>query len=455
MEASREVLGDRVIWSFNSTERGGGVAEMLRSLIGYARGTGIDARWMVINGTPEFFVVTKRIHNHLHGSPGDGGGLGDPERAVYEEVLREAGRKIAELVSPGDIVLLHDPQTAGLAPALAGSGAHVVWRSHIGMDVQNDSGHEAVRFLLPYLGDAQAYIFSRRAYAWPELDAARVHVIAPSIDAFSPKNEPLDRAVVHAILQAAGLADGTATGVARFTREDGSRARVDRRAEVHQDSVLSFRTPLVVQVSRWDRLKDHVGVLRGFAEHVAPHTPAHLMLAGPAAESVTDDPEGGDVLREIVEAWRDLPAAVRRKVHLACLPMDDTDENGAIVNALQRHARVVVQKSLAEGFGLTVAEAMWKGRPVIGSRVGGIQDQIVNGGTGFLLGDAEDLADFGRHLRMLLEDPKLATRMGRAGKRRVVRSFLGPRHLIQYLRLFERLVEREATPAPPSPAPAR
>lgn len=145
----------------------------------------------------------------------------------------------------------------------------------------------------------------------------------------------------------------------------------------------------------------------------------------------------------------------RARIHVACLPMDDPDENAVIVNALQRHSRVVVQKSLAEGFGLTVAEAMWKGRPVIGSRVGGIQDQVVDGRTGFLLDDPTDRTEFGRRLALLLSDPALARRMGRAGRRRVVRHYLGPRHLIQYLQLFLNLVEREATPARKSRARAR
>lgn len=454
MAASRDMLADRVIWSVNSTEHGGGVAEMLRSLIGYARGTEIDARWMVVEGSPEFFLVTKRIHNRLHGSDGDGGPLGEAERAIYERTLVAAGRELASLVRPGDMVLLHDPQTTGLAPALAGSGAHVVWRSHIGTERPGETGREAARFLLPYLADVEACVFSREAYAWPELDPGRVAVIAPSIDPFSPKNEPLERSTVHAILHASGIVDGAVTGVPRFTREDGSRGRVDRRAEVHQDAVPSFRAPLVVQVSRWDRLKDHLGVLLGFAEHVAARSPAQLVLAGPAAGSVSDDPEGDEVLRELLDARASLAPGLRAKVHVACLPMDDVDENAAMVNALQRHARVVVQKSLAEGFGLTVAEAMWKGRPVIGSAVGGIGEQIVDGRTGFLLADPADLRDFGERLLTLLGDPLLARRMGRAGRRRVVREFLGPRHLTQYLLLFQRLSALEARPARSSPLPA-
>src|SRR5262249_18485853 len=145
-----------------------------------------------------------------------------------------------------------------------------------------------------------------------------------------------------------------------------------------------FETPLVVQVSRWDRLKDPLGVLHGFAEHVAARLDADLILAGPTVHAVADDPEGHQVLDEVEQAWRNLPRVQRSRVHLACLPMADVEENAAIVNALQRHAAVVVQKSLQEGFGLTVTEAMWKGLPIIASAVGGVLEQIEDGRSGLL-----------------------------------------------------------------------
>jgi hypothetical protein len=152
----------------------------------------------------------------------------------------------------------------------------------------------------------------------------------------------------------------------------------------------------VLQVSRWDPLKDPLGVLQGFVRHVPDQLGAHLVLAGPAATSVSDDPESEQVLQQVRRAAAALPRAARGRLHLACLPMDDLEENGAMVNALQRRADVVVQKSLAEGFGLTVAEAMWKARPVLASRVGGIQDQITHGLSGLLLDDPNDLTAFGR-----------------------------------------------------------
>jgi trehalose synthase len=196
---------------------------------------------------------------------------------------------------------------------------------------------------------------------------------------------------------------------------------------------------MVLQVSRWDRLKDPVGVLTGFAEHVRSEEAAHLVLAGPDVAAVADDPEGAEVLAETEAAWHELPRDVRRHVHLALLPMDDADENAIIVNALQRRADVVVQKSMAEGFGLTVSEAMWKGRPVVASDVGGIEDQIEDGRSGWLVPPA-DLAAFGRRVSELLADPHGAERMGAAAQARVRDLFLGPRHLGEYVDLLERVL---------------
>jgi trehalose synthase len=178
--------------------------------------------------------------------------------------------------------------------------------------------------------------------------------------------------------------------------------------------------------------------MEGFVRFVAPHTDAHLVLAGPSVEAVTDDPEGARVLEDAYAQWELLAPGLRERVHLAALPMEDGQENAAIVNALQRRADVVVQKSLAEGFGLTVAEAMWKARPVVASRIGGIQDQIEEG-TGVLLDDPADLREFGAAVTALLADREGAEAMGRAAKARVTERFLGPRHLTQYLDLFRSL----------------
>lgn len=439
---AREIFGARVIWSVNSTASGGGVAEMLQSLIAYARGAGVDARWVVIEGEPEFFTITKRLHHHFHGSPGDGGPLGAAEREVYRRVTEANARRLAEELTPGDVLLLHDPQTAGMVPLLSQRDVHVVWRSHIGIDRANEQVRRAWDFLLEDLADAQAFIFTRREYVPPELRQRDVTIIPPSIDVFSEKNQPMTAEQVTAILVTAGIVAGEATAPPVFLHHDGREDSVRRHAEMDEDERIAPGDRLVVQVSRWDPLKDPIGVMRGFAAHVAPAAPdARLVLAGPSPAGVTDDPEGVLVLEQVRRERLTLPEDVRRRVHLASLPMESRSENAAIVNALQRHAAIVVQKSLAEGFGLTVAEAMWKHRPVVASRVGGIQDQIIHGETGIVLDDPADLVAYGAAVTELLSDPARAERMGEAAHERVRAEFLGARHLIQYLGLFARLIE--------------
>ncbi len=432
---ARELLADRVVWCVNSTARGGGVAEMLRSLLAYTRGAGVDTRWKVLTGRPLFFDVTKRLHNRLHGSLGDGGPLGDAERAEYEAVIDAAAAELVTLVRPQDIVILHDPQTAGLAAPLRAAGARVIWRCHVGLDEPNAIANEAWDFLRPYVLEADLCVFSRAPFVWTGLDPARVAIVAPSIDVFSAKNQDLDEEATLAILRVAGILAPGSTEAASYVREDGSPARVTRLAALVQDAPPPDGYPVVAQVSRWDRLKDPVGVLHGFAAHVAG---AHLLLVGPQVDAVSDDPEGAQVLAEVIAARAALPAAVRARVHVVSLPMIDAEENAAMVNAIQRHAAVVVQKSLAEGFGLTVAEALWKGRPVVASAVGGIQDQIEDGVDGLLV-DPTDPAAFGRAVSAMLTDPGLAARMGRAAHDRVREGFLEPRHLAQWVGLVEAL----------------
>ena len=433
IDEGRRLLGGHVVWNVNSTAKGGGVVELLRPLVGYARGAGVDARWVVIEGTPEFFAVTKRIHNRLHGAEGDGGALDEEARRVYESVLAENLAGFPGDVRPGDVVIVHDPQPAGLIGALKERGAAVIWRCHVGIETPNDLTREAWAFLRPYVLDADVYVFSRESFAWEGLDRERLVVIHPTIDAFAPKNVDLDRDAVRAILAVTGLVpDAGASAPVTFERQDGTAGRVERRARMVEDAPLAPGTPVVLQVSRWDALKDPIGVIRGFAEHVPADTGAHLVYAAPDVESVADDPEGARVLRGAIELRETLPEAVRRRIHYASLPMEDLDENAMMVNALQRHARVVVQKSLAEGFGLTVAEAMWKARPVVASRIGGIQEQIVDGDSGVLLDDPRDLAAYGAAVTALLDDEQRAARMGARARERVRDRFLNARALIDY-----------------------
>lgn len=332
---------------------GAGLSEVLP----YWRGGGIDTRWLVLTAPPAFFRITKRLHNLLHGLPEP---LPDARgESFFDDVSREAGALARARVKAGDIVVLEDPQVAGLAPELIDSGALVIWRSHVGTEEHNEHVDAAWGFLAPRISGAVAFVFSRADYV-PAFLAESSYVIAPAIDPLSAKNQSLTSAQVEAILRMAGLADGRLDPArASAVLADGRRVDVHSRVSVLREGrpARLATEPLVVALARWDRLKDPIGILEAFARHVE-HPTARLMIAGAAPGAVADDP----------------------------------DENALIVNALQRQAAVVVKKSLREGFGRGVTEGLWKARPVIATDVGGHKDQIEDGRTGVLLEDPSDLA---------------------------------------------------------------
>lgn len=440
----RDMHEGRVIWNINSTALGGGVAEMLRALLPYVRGYGIDTRWVVLGGTEQFFHITKRLHHALHGSAGDGSPLGPEQREVYEKVLHENADELNGRIRKKDIVILHDPQTAGLIPILSRKGAIVLWRCHVGSDDIDEQTRIGWDFLAPYLEKSVANIFTRNQYVPDCCDKGRAIIIPPSIDPFSPKNQLMDDAAVRSILASTGIIEGPpGESPPVFLREDGSPGRVDRQADVvRHGRAPTWDTPLVVQVSRWDPLKDPIGVMNGYVEYLrsAEHpSEAQLVLAGPNVHAISDDIEQAAVFDNTIAEWMKLPHSTRNRVHLVCLPMADIEENGAIVNALQTHAKVVVQKSLREGFGLTVTEAMWKARPVLASATGGILEQIDDGVHGLLLKDPSDTSEFASKLDILLSDQESAEEMGRAARQKVREKYLGMNSLMLYANLILKL----------------
>ena len=396
LASSVALLDGRAVWNVNSTAQGGGVAEMLRSFTSYSRGAGLDMRWMAIEGTPEFFAVTKRLHNFLHGEPGDGGELGAREREVYEAVTLDNAEELAVTVRaaghrasarPADGRSRESPQ--GLR-----RGRRVA-QSRRAPSSRTSWCDAAWDFLEPYLEEADACVFSRHAYVPGWAVNRRTMVIQPSIDAFSPKNQDMDDATALAILGHVGLLgagvpqDVTAT----FTRYDGSPGRVDRRCDI----ISTGPPPGRGHAARHPGLA--VGPPQGPRGCDARLRRARMRRHGGAPRAGRTQRQRGHrrprrcrrSSTRSTEAWRALPHERRARVQLACLPMADIDENAAIVNALQRHSAIVVQKSIQEGFGLTVAEAMWKSRAVVATAVGGIRDQVTDGETGVLLDDPHDL----------------------------------------------------------------
>ncbi len=435
---ARELLGGRRVWSVSSTASGGGVAEMMRSLLPYWRGAGLDARWVVIEAPDAFFRVTRRLHELLHGMedvrpPGAG------DRALYERVSRALGAELLQTVAPGDVVILQDPQTAGLTPALARAGIVVVWRCHVGADHVGAPGQAAWSFLLPDLKDAAGFVFTRHGFVAPGLDPGRTHLLAPAIDPCSPKNRVLSAATARAILVRSGLAGSLVTTDPAPTR---------RLAYVVRDGEPPTlgAARLVVALGRWDALKDPIGIVQAFGRHVDDPR-AHLVVAGPAVTAVSDDPDARRVFAAVRAAWRALPDAQRGRVQLATLPMADVEENALIVNALQTEAEVVVKKSLQEGFGLGVTEALWKARPVVATAVGGHLDQIEHGRTGLLVDDPGDLAAFGAAVNRVLADPEMGHDLGIRGREHVREHFLADRQFAGWIRILDAVLRGAAPTA--------
>jgi trehalose synthase len=374
----------------------------------------------------------------LYGEVGDSGTLGPAELEHYRKVTAANADQLSERVRPGDIVIIHECQPAGLIEAAKDMGAVVIWRRHIGRDQPNEHTRDGWAFLRRFVEPAHATVFLTESArpAWAPMPT----IIPPSIDPCGPKNMPLPTEQVQAILATIGVLDGADRSPVTVRPPIGEPVVVSRPAVVVRDGAPPPSTvPMVAQVSRWDVLKDMTGVLEAF---VAAEVDACLTLAGADVTGVGDDPEAAEMFDACRRRWEALPADPRRRCQLVCLPMEDLRENALMVNALQRHATVVVQKSLAEGFGLTATEAMWKARPLLASAVGGLRDQVVHGESGLLVADPRDLTSVAEGIRRLLSDPELATRLGGNAQRRVTEQFLPDRHLLDWARVIEHTLAR-------------
>jgi trehalose synthase len=376
-----EQLKGRKILHINSTKLGGGVAEMLRSDVLLLQDIGIDAEWQIISGTEEFFNVTKSFHNALQGQDQH---LSQQMLKAYLEVNRENAKRLS---IDAHYVVIHDPQPAALIESRPAQGKWV-WRCHI--DISRPQW-KVWSFLRQFVVNYDAAVFSLPRFA-QRLPIAQF-LIYPAIDPLSDKNRDLS---------------------------PQEQAQILTRLNVPTDK------PTLLQVSRFDRFKDPLGVIQTY-RLVKKHHDVQLVLAGGEA---TDDPEGKTVLSEVREAARDDP-----DIHILLLPPDANVE----INALQRAATIVLQKSLREGFGLTVAEAMWKGKPVIGSSTGGIIVQVVYGVTGFTVNSVEGAAFRIHHL---LDNPEVMTKIGEDGKEYVRQNFLITRNLGDWLALMSYLGRR-------------
>jgi trehalose synthase len=422
LAAARAALGDATVWHVNSTATGGGIAELLRSAIGWHEQAGLRARWMVVSGSAEYFALTKQFHDMLHGRDALGRRPGRAEHALYARTTAAQARAALDVIRPGDVVVLHDPQPLGMAPILSNAGVRVIWRTHIGTRRRDRQVDDAWQFLRPFLADCRRLVFSARAYVPAFVPPGCAAVVHPSIDPGSAKCAELDDAAVTQIMRNIGLeVPGPPAG--------GS-------ARIIQDRAVPAGAEVILQVARWDRLKDMPGALAAYARYIAPVCQAELVLAGPDPADIPDDPVGQQIFGEVVRQRHALAPAVRARTHLVVLGLRDQMGNARIVNALQRRATVITQKSLEEGFGLAVTEAMWKRRGVVASAVGGITEQITDHRQGLLVPDPHDLGRFAEEVCTLLHDPVLRSRLAEAGHATVAERFLAGRELADYARLY-------------------
>ena len=377
-QLARPLQGMKVV-HVNSTREGGGVAEILNWLIPFKKELGLEAEWEVITGDRDFYQCTKSFHNGLQGNPV----LIPPALLrAYEKANEDNAERMRHKLEEADFVFIHDPQPAPLLQLCPGRRGKWVWRCHIDLS----HPYRAVwKYLRNFVVGFDASIWSLADFAQPLPHP--LYLIAPSIDPLSEKNIALYPDEVSGVFPRYGL---------------------------------NPELPLITQVSRFDRFKDPLGVIHAF-RLIKEFTPVQLVLAGGGA---TDDPEGEEVLREVRAAAGDDP-----DIHVLLLPPDAHRE----INALQRASTICVQKSTREGFGLTVTEAMWKGRPVIGGDTGGIRLQVINHHTGFLVNTPEGAA---LRIRYLLKNRATLEEMGHKANEFVHQNFLVTRHLREYLTLM-------------------
>ncbi|MDP3048613.1 MAG: glycosyltransferase [Thermodesulfovibrionales bacterium] len=376
LRALAERLSGKVIQNINSTFTGGGVAEILTRMVPLLNQLGVDAQWTTIKGQKDFFDVTKKFHNALHGRKED---ISSEDLSLFLEVNK---KNIEELKFQGDIFFIHDPQPVALIAKKKELGGKWIWRCHI--DVSNpDKG--VWEFVRNFVTDYDAAVFSAPNFS-QELPI-RQFLISPSIDPLSDKSKELSSETVDSVLNKYGL---------------------------DKDK------PIIAQISRFDYLKDPIGVIQAF-EMVRKSIDCQLVLAGGTA---TDDPESERVLEEVRDR-----ASGKPDIHILLIPPESDIE----INALQQAATVILQKSIKEGFGLTVTEALWKGKPVVASAVGGIQLQVKNKLTGLLCHSVEGAA---YAVKRLLSNREYAAWLGKNAREHVRQNFLITRHLKDYLLLF-------------------
>lgn len=435
---SVEDLKGCTIWMINSTATGGGVAEMLPSQMRIMRSLGVKIEWMVIEASElAFFNLTKRIHNAIHGS---GSGIfTDEDRAIFEKVNAQNADKAVAAIQDGDLVVIHDPQPMPLAAMIKKKrNVKTIWRCHIGLEEQNETTKGVWSFLSRYYDAYNHFVFSLPSYV-PEELKQRTDIIPPAIDPLSHKNRALHTDKCISILLQAGIANGREPLLYGFYDHQARRVMPDGsfNAVNHNSNLDIIYRPTITEISRWDRLKGFKELMDAFimmkreneaAQETSsvPHKrikAARLILGGPDPAYVSDDPEGEEVLNELIEQYKSIDPKLQDDIAILLLPLDNPKENALIVNALQRFSNIVVQNSIQEGFGLTATEAMWKQRPVLVSGAAGLRFQVQHDINGKINSDPTDIPRLANVLKTMLNNPKERDKWGFNGQVRVIENF--------------------------------
>ncbi len=450
-------LRERTVWMLSSTTIGGGVAEMMPRIVALLRELGVRAEWLVMRThDPAFFRFTKRLHNLIHGHGTVE--ITDTERRLYERISRDCADDLATRAAPDDIVAAHDPQPLAVGAYVKHArGTPLVWRCHIGTDEHNAATDAAWSFLRPYATACDRALFSAPDYIRDFL-AGRSSVMHPTIDPLTHKNRELAPTKLVGILCNAGLLTPTQPVLTPAFAEPALRLRPDGTfapATLPDDIGMPFR-PIVAQVSRWDRLKGFEPLLDAFVRFKRMRTSrsertqrrrqiVRLVLAGPAPHTIQDDPEAVEVLAHLSERYARLPEALQADIALLTLPMTSRKHNALMVNCLQRCSAIVVQNSLAEGFGLTATEAMWKGVPVLASRACGLKQQVRDGLDGRLVDSPNDSHALAETIDAMLAASKERQAWGRSAQRRVYDEFLIFTQVRDWLRVLASVARRPPT----------
>lgn len=430
----RQNLTGNIVYNLDAGSSSAGASEMIYAVLAGIQALGVQTRWYTcdldVGSSDELAGLDTMLQ-----------GIADhvvlPTSEDYEAKVADVAEELATRANPGDVIVLHSPLMAGVAPRLKSAGLRVVWRCHAGPDCATASSAAAWEFLRPYLVHVDAIIVTRPQHRPPWPERPKTVIIPPSIDPGAARNAnmPAD-VIVNTLSRASIMWGGDPNLHVEFQRNDGSWGAVRRHHDVLvRGSLLPHDARVITQVGRWDHMKDMRAVVTAFGDYIDQlDNDVHLLLVGPRPSAPEHD--STEVLDEVCHVVDGLAPATQSRVHIAALPTDDADEGAHLINAIQRRSTIVVQKSLAEGFGLAIAEAMWKGKPVVASAVGGLQDQIEDETNGLLVADPSDHSAFMKQICRLLDNTQFASQLGSRAHESVRAHYLGDRHLLQFADLL-------------------